>query len=123
MCVKEINRYVMCGCQDTVIHIRTCTDKLLKDEFGGIYGYASCPDSEMGHETRDPHMSGWCPRCALNNLVVFGDKLVPKSISETKMVPVTLLPRKVKAEKGKHGQVSQYCFFRSKIANNSVQCR
>jgi hypothetical protein len=111
MCIKEINQYVMCGCQDTVVHIRTCADKLLKDEFGGTYGYTRCPDSEMGYETREPLMAGWCPRCALDNLVVFNDKLGLMSSSQKMMVPITLIPRKVKGEKGEHGQVSQYCSF------------
>lgn len=91
-----------CGCQDTIAHIRTCNDRLLKDDFGNGYGYSRCPVADQQLAIPEATMPGHCPRCALNNLVVVNDQLVPMSGSMKKMAPLTRLP--VKKEEDEDGQ-------------------
>lgn len=98
MCVKEINKYVQCGCQDTIVHIRTCANKLLKDDFDGGYGYSRCSTANQQGTLNTP-MQGWCPRCAVNKLVVKNDKLAVLPDNVKKMAPVTLLPKTGKKDK------------------------
>lgn len=109
MCLKEIISYIMCGCLDKVAHIRTCADRLLKDDFGNGYGYSRCPIADHEPMTLEAAMPGSCPRCALNNLVVVNGQLVPMSGTMKKITPLTRLPPKEKndeVKKGKDGQVS-----------------
>jgi len=107
MCVKIVNQYLQCGCQDTVQHIQICADKL-NDEISGIFGYARCSDAEMGYEMGTP-MKGWCPRCQTYNLDVVGNKLVPKVVGKKKTVPDLVIFPKVKDENGEPVQVSEHC--------------
>lgn len=128
MCFKEVKSYMMCGCLDNVsyapsqysvipmltdkvAHIRTCTDRLLKDDFGHGYGYgySRCPVAEHDLTNPEATLPGYCPRCAVNNLVVVNDKLVPMSGIMKKMTPLTRLPPKEKKEevkKDKDGKAS-----------------
>lgn len=100
---------MICGCLDTVAHVRTCNNRLLKDDFGSGYGYSRCPIADHKLTTPEATMPGYCPRCALYNLVVVNDRLVPMSGTAKKMTPLTRLPTKETkevAKKDKDGHVS-----------------
>ncbi|TID25131.1 hypothetical protein E2P81_ATG04235 [Venturia nashicola] len=98
MCFKANNSYMICGCQDTIAHVRICDDRLLKDDFGNGYGYSRCAVADHELTTPEATMQGYCPRCALNNLIVVDDRLVSMSGTMKKMAPLTRLPPKEKKE-------------------------
>ncbi|QDS75479.1 hypothetical protein FKW77_004520 [Venturia effusa] len=77
------------------------------DDFVNGYGNSRCAVVEHESTTPEASMQGYCPRCALHNLVVVNDKLVPMFGMIKEMVPLTRLIPKGKNDPGKKSKVEQ----------------